>query len=102
MTNDNGWRERADSHDRRLDRLTERHEALSQTVEMILQMQRKSAERHEALSQSVELIVQMQRESEVRHQKNETLMAQALEAINSLARIAQSHEHRLDDIEGRT
>ena len=33
--------------------------------------------------------------------KNEVLMGQALEAINSLARIAQSHERRLDDIEGQ-
>ncbi|MBK5292612.1 MAG: hypothetical protein JJE04_13160 [Acidobacteriia bacterium] len=33
--------------------------------------------------------------------KNEVLMGQALEAINSLARIAQSHERRPDDMEGR-
>ena len=50
-------------------------------------------ERHEALTQAVEIIAGMQR-------KNEVLMAQTLEAINSLARIAQSHERRLDDLEG--
>jgi len=71
---------RQEEHDRRLSRLDERHEALTQTVE---------------------LIAQMQRESEVRQHQNETLMAQALEAINSLARIAQSHERRLEDLEGQ-
>ena len=58
------------------------------------------------------MIVQMQRESELRneemhrkngemHRKNEELMAQALDAINPLARIAQSPQRRLDDFEGR-
>jgi hypothetical protein len=32
-------------------------------------------------------------------QKNEALMGQVLEAINSLARIAQAHERRLEDLE---
>jgi flagellar biosynthesis/type III secretory pathway chaperone len=59
--------------DERLEKLTERHEALTQTVQVIADMQR----------------------------KNEVLMAQALEAINSLARIAQAHEHRIDRLEGR-
>jgi phage shock protein A len=49
-------------------------------------------ERHEALTQTVEIIAGMQR-------KNEVLMAQALEAINSLASIAASHERRLDHLE---
>ena len=55
----------------RLDRLTERHEALTQTVELLAQSQ----------------------------QKNEVLMAQVLESINSLARIAQAHERRISDLE---
>jgi hypothetical protein len=33
--------------------------------------------------------------------KNEILMGQALEAINSLARIAKSHEKRIDDLESQ-
>lgn len=51
---------RRDRIDERLDRLTERHEALTHTVELLASMQ----------------------------QKNEAVMAQVLEAINSLARIA--------------
>ena len=57
--------------DERLDRLTERHEALTQTVELLAQSQ----------------------------QKNEILMAQVLESINSLARIAHAHERRISDLE---
>ena len=65
--------DRLDRIERDLERLKERHEALTGTVEIIAGMQR----------------------------KNETLMAQAIEAINGLARIAQSHERRLDDLEKR-
>jgi flagellar biosynthesis/type III secretory pathway chaperone len=57
--------------DERLDRLTERHEALTQTVELLAQSQ----------------------------QKNEVLMAQVLESINSLARIAHTHEQRISNLE---
>jgi len=65
--------DRLDRIDERLDRLTERHEALTHSVELLAGMQ----------------------------QKNEVLMAQVLEAINGLARIAQAHERRLDNLESR-
>jgi flagellar biosynthesis/type III secretory pathway chaperone len=57
--------------DERLDRLTERHEALTQTVEIIAHMQ----------------------------EKNEVLMAQVIESIDSLARIAHAHEQRISGLE---
>ena len=57
--------------DERLDRLTERHEALTQSVEMLLVGQR----------------------------KNETLMAHVIESIERLANIAHLHEQRLTDLE---
>jgi hypothetical protein len=56
-------------------------------------------ERHAALAQTVEIIAGKQRENEVRHGKNEVLLAQTIEAIHSLARIAESHERRLNDLE---
>jgi hypothetical protein len=72
--------------DDRLDRLTERHEALTETVE---------------------LIVAMQRENEERFAKNEKRFAQIAanqerdaEHINALVRIAEIHEHRLSGLEG--
>jgi len=53
----------------------------------------KLAERHEALSQTVEILAAMQRENEQR-------IGQVLEAINRLANIAEAHQSRLDDPEG--
>lgn len=61
--------------DERLDRLTERHEALTQSVELLTHSQ----------------------------EKNETLMTQVIESIRSLARIAHAHERSVSDLEdGRT
>jgi hypothetical protein len=82
----NGWRERAADFDRRLDRLAERHQALSETVEIIAGMQRVNDEQ-------IGELIKAQR-------KNEILLAEVIEAINSLGRIAQSHEKRIDDLEG--
>ena len=62
--------------DERLDRLTERHEALTQTVELMVHEQR------EWLA------------------KNQVLMTHVLESIDSLARIAHTHERRISDLEG--
>ncbi len=83
---DNGH-DRMDRIERDLERLTERHEALTQTVELIAGMQREN-------ELSIRRLIEAQ-------QKNEKLMAQSLEAINGLARIAQSHDRRLDDLEKR-
>ena len=77
--------DRPDRIDERLDRLTERHEALTHTVELLAGMHQDLASKHLDLARM--------------QQKNEALMAQVLEAINSLARIAQAHERRLEDLE---
>jgi hypothetical protein len=45
-------------------------------------------------AETLEIVAGMQR-------KNEVLIAQSLEAIHSLARIAESHEKRIDDLEGQ-
>ena len=58
--------------DERLDRLTERHEALTETVEIIASMQRENEEHLEKLMTIVE----------------------------KLAEIVTSHENRLDRLEG--
>ena len=54
-------------------------------------------ERHEALTQSVELMAHEQREW---WGKNQTLMTHVLESVDSLARIAHAHERRITDLEG--
>ncbi len=53
----------------------------------------KLAERHEALTQAVDLLAGML-------QENERRMAQVLDAINRLANIAEAHDVRLDDHDG--
>ena len=68
--------------DERLDRLTERHEALTQTMELV-----------------VHQLVEWWEKAEKRQEKNEILMAQVLESIDSLARIAHAHERRISDLE---
>ena len=49
----------------------------------------KLTERHEALTQTVEIMTAMQHENEQR-------MAQMMDVINRLANIAAAHEERLD------
>jgi prefoldin subunit 5 len=52
----------------------------------------KLADRHEALTQAVELLAAM-------YQQNEKRLTQVLDAINRLANIAEAHDVRLDDHE---
>jgi len=54
----------------------------------------KLTERHEALTQSVELLRIAQQETERR-------FGQVAEVVSDLARIATSHENRLDSLERR-
>jgi hypothetical protein len=52
----------------------------------------KLAERHEALTQAVDLLPAIL-------EQNERRMAQVLDAINRMANIAEAHDLRLDDHE---
>jgi len=79
--------------DERLDRLAERHEALTQSVEMILLAQQKSEER-------LDRIEVMQEKNQVMQEKNEILLAHMLESMDSLARIVQVHPQRISNLEG--
>jgi hypothetical protein len=77
--------------DERLDRLTERHEALTQTVELMIHEQRAFEEKDK------------QRWEQNGHwwEKNQVLMTQVLESISGLARIAEGHERRISGLEGQ-
>jgi hypothetical protein len=72
--------------DERLDRLTERHEALTQSVELLVHSMRQHEEKQH-------------RNEDLQH-KNEIMLAQVIESIDSLARIAHAHEHRITGLEG--
>jgi len=71
--------------DERLERLTARHEALTQTVELIGHLQQNNEEAH--------------RKNEILLEKNQILIAEIMESVNSLARIAHAHERRISDLE---
>jgi hypothetical protein len=68
--------------DERLDRLTARHEALTETVEILVHRQTEFFNRQEAIND-----------------KNQIVMAELMDSVSSLARIAQSHERRISNIE---
>jgi hypothetical protein len=65
----------------------ERHEAIE--------------EKHQALAQSVELLAHLQIKTEERLLKNEILLGEVMESVNSLARIAHAHEQRITGLEDR-
>ena len=73
--------------DERLDRLTERHEALAQSAELLLH----SSEKHDKALDRLELALD----------KQGIRMAQIMESIDSLARIALAHENRISRLEDR-
>jgi archaellum component FlaC len=64
--------------DERLDRLTERHEALTQTVELITAAQMKTDERLGQVTRTFEIV---------------------LDSIKRLEHIAEAHEQRIEDLE---
>jgi hypothetical protein len=74
---DNG--DRMDRFEAGLDRLKERHEALTETVEIVAGMQRKNEEAITRLESMVERVVGV---------------------VERLAEVALSHDRRLDNLEG--
>ena len=66
--------------DERLDRLTERHEALAQTMELIAAAQVKNDERFGQVARNFEIV---------------------LDSIKRLERIAAAHEQRIEGLEDR-
>lgn len=74
-----------------MDRLTERHEALTQTVELLAAMQTENERR--AAERSADL--------DKRFAESDRRLGQVLQAITRLGNIAEAHEQRLDHLEDR-
>ena len=73
----------------RIDRLTERHEALAQTVEM-----------HNAMLLRLETTQDaMQRDQSVQNQHQREMMATLMDAVNKLTRAVDQHETRMRKLE---
>jgi len=69
--------------DERLDRLTQRHEALAQSIELMHAEGEQTAARIRGLAIIAE--------------QNEVRAAQMMQAITSLARTVEAHQRRLDE-----
>jgi len=98
--------------DERLEKLTERHEALAQAMELNASLQRDHDQRMgqaiEALSQGIETLANVQANNERRidklvnlHAENERHMVGMMDAITRLSNIVADHDIRLDNLESR-
>jgi ribosomal protein S1 len=75
--------------DERLEKLTERHEALTQTVELMALENKERDRRLEVLGKSME----------ARDKRLDGILTQMAEGIAGLLHIAEIHEQRLDNLE---
>lgn len=83
----------------RLDRLTERHEALAQTVEITIAMQQANERAIATLVATVDkLAAKIDKLDDVTNALTARTI-QAMDAITRLSRIAEAHEQRLFDLE---
>ena len=85
------------------DKLAERHEALAQSVELLLHTQREAFAKHDALSRST-IIQEYERRlrgMKRRWRRIRFCLSQVVESIDSLARIAHAHEQRITGLEDR-
>ena len=79
--------------DERLDRLVERHEALTQTVELLAAMQRHNNE-------AIDRISEAQRKTEETKAELNIAMGKLTVTMNRLGNIVIRHEERLDLLDG--
>ena len=69
-----------------------RFERIERTIEILFQFQKS----HEA---NLNQLFELQAKNEQAQAKNEQMLAQVIESINQLARIAHAHEQRSSDLE---
>ena len=69
--------------DQRLEKLAERHEALAQSVELLLHTQREAFAKHDAFFAKHEVAFE---KYDAAFAKNQVLLSQVVESIDSLAR----------------
>ncbi len=62
----------------------------------------KLTERQDALTQSVELLTHMHRDNEIRYQKMEKRFERILTVIEQLANLAANHDSRISNLERGT
>jgi hypothetical protein len=73
--------------------IDERIEALTHHIEVLVQ-------RQNSHDDNLNRLFDLQSKNEEMQARNEKMLAGLMESVNSLARIALSHENRLSDLEG--
>jgi hypothetical protein len=90
--------------DERIEKLAERHEALTQTVELMILENRerdaKFAERDARLAERDAKLAERDAKLAERDAKIGTLVIQVVESVQKLAVIVESHERRITHLEG--
>jgi hypothetical protein len=91
--------------DERLDRLAERHESLTQAVELMIHMQQEAWARNDAAWAKNDAAWAKNEaawaKNEARWATTNDLITQVVQAVDGLTRIANSHEQRISDLEER-
>jgi len=93
--------------DERLDRLTERHGALAESLQLLTADVQGLAKKHEALADSLQVLtadVQSLAQSVKEHDRviseHERILGGHADLIGDLVRIAAGHEQRMQRVEG--
>jgi len=91
--------------DERLEKLAERHEALSQTLELMAHMHRDFETAQNQLmretGQKISALAILAEQNEVRAGQMQAAMTRMMESIDRLAHIADIHEHRITGLESQ-
>ena len=93
--------------DERLDRLTERHGALAESLQLLTADVQGLAKKHEALAESlqlltadVQILAHSTKELSESGKEHDRILRGLADLIGDLVRIAAGHERRLDRVEG--
>ena len=76
------------SVDERIEKLTDRHEALAQSIELMILENREREKQRE-------------KENQERDQKWDRRFSQVVTSLEQLVHVAELHQHRLDSQDGR-
>ena len=87
--------------DERLERLTERHEALTQSVELLVAENRQVVEERRQVAEERRQVVEEYREMAAENKLRDKRMGEIMEGIARLLHVAEIHEQRLDEHDGR-
>jgi chromosome segregation ATPase len=87
--------------DERLDRLTEKHGALAESLQLLTAEVQSMATKHGALAESLQLLTADVQSLVHSVREHDRILRGHADLIGDLARIAGAHQQRIDRLEGR-